>query len=174
TCHRCHAEEHLVLNCPIAKRQKKINERKTKDFEKYGYINQEDPLKNIMNMLETIKQDIVEIKTNKKCYERVQYLEKYTGYNLEKKVDHMIENEEEEKDTTENGKKKFTEKTKKLQETQMEQIENTVKILAELIPELKKSNDKTQERLSRMEQLSILSKHREQTKATYSQENQQS
>ncbi|CAG8645829.1 6537_t:CDS:1, partial [Diversispora eburnea] len=38
TYHSCHAEEHLVLNCPIAKRQKEINKRKTKDFEKYGYI----------------------------------------------------------------------------------------------------------------------------------------
>ncbi|CAG8653362.1 3504_t:CDS:1, partial [Diversispora eburnea] len=44
---------------------------------------------------------------------------------------------------------------------------NTVKILVELISELKKFNDEIQERLSRMEQLSILSKYREQTKAAY-------
>jgi len=215
TCHRCHAEEHLVLNCPIAKRQKEINERKTKDFEKYGYMykttrprlyqnlrnqvgmrteysdavkrnvttikrntglisNQEDPLKNIMNMLETIKQDIVEIKKQtKNIDERVQYLEEYAGHNLEDEVDHMIEDEEEEENTTEKGEKGSTEETKKSQETQMEQLANTVKMLAELIPELKKSNDESQERLSRIEQSSILSKHREQTKVAYSSENQQ-
>ncbi|CAG8499549.1 5524_t:CDS:1 [Diversispora eburnea] len=137
--------------------------------------NQEDPLQNIMNMLETIKQDIVEIKKQtKNIDERIQYLKEYTGYNLEEEVKHMIENEKEKEDTVENGQKEFTEETKKLQKTQMEQITNTVKMLAELIPELKKFNNETQERLSRIEKLFILSKHREQTKATYSQENQHS
>ncbi|CAG8597237.1 7969_t:CDS:2, partial [Diversispora eburnea] len=163
TYHRCYAEEHLVLNCPITKRQKEINERKTKDFEKYGYMykttrsclyqnlrnqvgmrieysdavkrnvitirrntglisNQEDSFQNIINMLETIKQDIVEIKKQTKNIDKkVQYLEEYAGYNLEEKIYHM--------------------------RTQMEQKANTVKMLVELIPELKKSNDETQERL---------------------------
>ncbi|CAG8656464.1 4045_t:CDS:2, partial [Diversispora eburnea] len=34
-CHRCHAEDHLVISCPVVKKQRKISERKARDFEKY-------------------------------------------------------------------------------------------------------------------------------------------
>jgi len=38
TCHRCHAEDHLVISCPVAQKQKEISERKARDFEKYGHL----------------------------------------------------------------------------------------------------------------------------------------
>lgn len=38
TCHRCHADNHLVMDCPVAQKQKEISERKTRDFEKFGHL----------------------------------------------------------------------------------------------------------------------------------------
>lgn len=38
TCHRCHADDHLVSDCPIAQKQKEISERKARDFERFGHL----------------------------------------------------------------------------------------------------------------------------------------
>ncbi|RHZ71627.1 hypothetical protein Glove_256g213 [Diversispora epigaea] len=202
TCHRCHAENHLVFECPVAARQKEINERKTNDFEKYGHMykinrprlyknlkdqvdlgtgysdaikrnvnkvkennkgdnNQENILKNILETLQNIKQDIVEIKQHtKNMEERVQALEEYAGKDI---FEEAMEEDEVSDDTVKEVTNIFTEETgtKEKQVTQMEQIGNTVKILAELIPELKQSNADTQARLERMESMYNLPKQQE-------------
>ncbi|RHZ75156.1 hypothetical protein Glove_217g231 [Diversispora epigaea] len=38
TCHICHTEDHLVIDCPVAQKQKEISERKARDFERYGHL----------------------------------------------------------------------------------------------------------------------------------------
>ncbi|RHZ48073.1 hypothetical protein Glove_561g28 [Diversispora epigaea] len=181
TCHCCHTENHLVFECPVATRQKEINERKTNDFEKYGHMykinrprlyknlkdqvdlgtgysdaikrnvnkvkennkgdnNQENILKNILETLQNIKQDIVEIKQHtKNMEERIQALEEYAGKDI---FEEAMEEDEVSDDKVKVVINIFIEETgtKEKQVTQMEQIGNTVKILAELIPELKQSN----------------------------------
>ncbi|CAG8454917.1 11327_t:CDS:2 [Diversispora eburnea] len=37
-CHRCYVEDYPVINCPVAKKQREISERKVRDFENHGQL----------------------------------------------------------------------------------------------------------------------------------------
>ncbi|CAG8593436.1 7877_t:CDS:2, partial [Diversispora eburnea] len=145
TCHQCYAEDHLVFKCPVAEENN----------------NQENILKTILKTLQNIKQGILDIRQyNNDMEERVQALEEYVG---KEAFDEVMEDGEDLENIVKEVSNATTEiiRTKEKQVTQIEQIADTVKMLADLILELKQSNVETQKRLERMENMSNLSKQQE-------------
>ncbi|CAG8576716.1 3809_t:CDS:2 [Diversispora eburnea] len=145
TCHQYHAEDHLIFKCP--------------DHIDLG-TGYSDAVKRNVNRDKGNKEgdNILDIKQhNNNMEEKVQALEEYVG---KENFDEAMEEDEDLDNTVEEVLNATTEniRTKEKQVTQIEQIADTVKMLANLIPELKQSNVEIQKRLERMENRSYLSK----------------